>query len=103
MRVWLGERLFLCGWGAACWVLILSLIAFALMGWDKRKARQGQWRVPERTLFLTALLGGSPGAILGMYCFRHKTRHWYFRWGLPALLLVQTAGVLWLLCGTAEI
>lgn len=103
MRMWLGEQLLRWRWGAVCWVLILSLIAFVLMGWGKRKARQGQWRVPERTLFLTALLGGSPGAMLGMYWFHHKTRHWYFRWGLPALLLIQAAGAAWLLCGTAAI
>lgn len=82
---------------AACYVVVLSLIAFGLMGWDKRKAKRDQWRVPERTLFLTALLGGSPGAILGMHCFRHKTRHWYFRYGLPAIFLLQAVGLFWLL------
>ena len=87
--------------GAVCYGLVLSLIAFGLMGWDKRKAKRDQWRVPERALFLTALLGGSPGAILGMYCFHHKTRHWYFRWGLPAIFLLQAAGIFWLLHATA--
>ncbi len=73
------------------WVLALSLASFVLMGWDKRQARRDGWRVPERTLFLTALLGGSPGAVLGMFFFRHKTKHWYFRYGLPAILLAQAA------------
>ena len=50
-----------------------------------------QWRVPEKTLFLLPLLGGSVGAVLGMNTFRHKTKHWYFRWGLPAILIVQVA------------
>ena len=60
--------------GLIFWVLALSLLDFALMGADKRRARQGRRRVPERTFFLVALLGGSPGAIAGMWAFRHKTR-----------------------------
>ena len=63
---------------------------------DKRKAKRGAWRVPEKTFFLVALLGGSPGAILGMRLFHHKTRHWYFKWGLPAILIAQLALGLWL-------
>lgn len=77
------------------WVPALSLCSFALMGWDKRQAKRDGWRVPERTLFLSALLGGSPGAVLGMFFFRHKTRHWYFRYGLPAILLLQAAALVW--------
>lgn len=80
----------------ALWVLLWSILAFVLMGVDKWKARRDRWRVPEKTLFLTAALGGSPGAILGMYAFRHKTRHWYFKWGLPAILIAQLALGLWL-------
>ena len=76
--------------------LLVSIVAFALMGIDKRRARKGAWRIRERTLFLWAFLGGSPGAIAGMWCFRHKTRHWYFRFGLPAILLAETALGLWL-------
>ena len=75
----------------AVWLLALNLVSFALFGVDKRRARRGEWRVPERTLFLTALLGGSLGAVCGMCAFRHKTRHWYFRWGLPAILLAHCA------------
>lgn len=71
------------------WCLTLSLADFVLMGADKRRARREKWRVPEKWFFLLALLGGSPGAILGMYAFRHKTRRWYFKWGLPAILLLQ--------------
>lgn len=78
------------------WVLALSLVDFILMGVDKRKARRGAWRVPEKTFFLVAVLGGSPGAILGMWTFRHKTRHWYFKWGLPAILIVQLVLAIWL-------
>ena len=71
------------------YLLLVNLIAFVLMGLDKCRARRDQWRIPEKTLFLPAVLGGSLGAILGMRLFRHKTRHWYFRYGLPALLAAQ--------------
>ncbi len=83
----------------ALWLLGVNLAAFALMGWDKRRARRDGRRVPERTLFLTALLGGSPGAILGMQLFRHKTKHWYFKFGMPAILIAQLALALWLTAG----
>ena len=78
------------------WVLVLSLADFLLMGVDKRRARRGAWRVPEKTFFLVAVLGGSPGAILGMRLFHHKTRHWYFKGGLPAILIAQLALGIWL-------
>lgn len=76
------------------WILGASVLDFILMGVDKHRAKTGQWRVKERTFFLIALLGGTPGAILGMYAFRHKTRHGKFKWGLPILLLLQL-GLLW--------
>lgn len=78
------------------WAAALSLVDFVLMGVDKRRAKRGAWRVKESTFFLLAVLGGSPGAVLGMWAFRHKTRHWYFKFGLPALLLGQLALALWL-------
>ncbi len=78
------------------WAAAASLCAFFLMGFDKSRARKGGRRVRERTLLLTATLGGAAGAVLGMYTFRHKTRHWYFRYGLPALLLAQGVAWLWL-------
>ena len=81
---------------ALLWVMALSLADFVLMGVDKRQAKRGAWRVKERTFFLLALLGGSPVALLGMWTFRHKTRHWYFKFGLPAILLAQIALGLWL-------
>lgn len=78
-----------------CWLLATNAAAFILFGVDKRRARRDRWRISERTLFLFPLLGGTPGAILGMRVFRHKTLHRRFRYGLPALLAIQTA--LWLL------
>lgn len=78
------------------YLLAVNLAAFALMGADKGRARRGAWRVPERTLFLPALLGGALGGTLGMRVFHHKTRHWYFRWGFPLLLALQLAALGWL-------
>ena len=71
------------------WLAIINLIAFALMGLDKWKARRDAWRIPEKTLFLAALLGGALGGTVGMHLFHHKTRHWYFRFGFPVLLILQ--------------
>lgn len=76
------------------WVLVWNIIAFALMGVDKWKARHDRWRVPEKAFFLSALAGGSVGALVGMSCFRHKTRHWSFRIGMPAILILQVAALL---------
>ena len=75
----------------------VNLVTFTVYGVDKAKARRGAWRVPEKTLFLLPLLGGSVGALLGMLVFRHKTKHWYFVWGIPAILLVQLALAAYLL------
>ena len=78
------------------WLLVWSLAAFITMGADKRRARQGRRRVPEKTLFLLAAAGGAPGAFLGMHLFHHKTKHWYFRLGLPLLVLVWAGLLAWL-------
>ena len=73
----------------ALWLLAASVLDFSLMGADKRRAKAHRRRVPEKVFFWVAVLGGSPGAILGMWIFRHKTRHWYFRAGFPLLFLFQ--------------
>ena len=75
----------------AGYLLLVNLAGFLLMGLDKRRARRGAWRISEKALFLRAVLGGSLGSIVGMRTFRHKTKHWYFRYGLPALLIGQLA------------
>ena len=74
------------------YLALMNLAAFAAMGVDKGRARRGRWRVSEKALFLPALLGGALGGVLGMRAFRHKTRRWYFRFGFPALLVLQLAG-----------
>ncbi len=73
----------------AAYFALINLIAFALMGIDKRKAIKGAFRIPEATLFIIAIIGGSIGAIAGMYTFRHKTRHFKFVYGMPAILVLQ--------------
>ncbi len=71
------------------YVIMINLVAFALMGIDKYKAKKKAWRIPEATLFLFAIFGGSLGSTLGMFTFHHKTRHWYFLYGMPLILIVQ--------------
>lgn len=73
------------------YLCIINILAFSLMGIDKFKARRGLWRIPEKTLFLSALLGGAMGSILGMKLFRHKTKHRSFTIGMPCLLLLNVA------------
>ncbi|WP_338049825.1 DUF1294 domain-containing protein [Pseudoflavonifractor phocaeensis] len=89
------QKLLLCA--AAVWLLAANVCGFILMGVDKSRAKRDAWRIPEKNFFLTALLGGSVGTIMGMFFFHHKTKHWYFRLGLPAIFLVQLAAALWLL------
>ena len=69
----------------------MSFVLFAMMGIDKALAKRGAWRVPERTLFALALFGGALGGLIGMYLFRHKTRHTSFKAGLPILLGINVA------------
>lgn len=78
------------------WLVFANLLGLILMGADKSRAKRGAWRVPEKTFFLLALLGGSVGCWAGMYLFRHKTRHWYFVIGMPAILILQILLAFWL-------
>lgn len=71
------------------YLLLINLAGFVMMGIDKNRAKRGAWRIPEKTLFTCALLGGSLGTTLGMSTFRHKTRHWYFKYGMLLILVVQ--------------
>ena len=75
------------------YLILINAVALILMLADKQKARKGAWRIPEATLMGVAIMGGSIGAIAGMYLFRHKTRHPKFTLGLPLILAVQ----IWLL------
>ena len=73
----------------AAYLVIVNLLGFAVMGIDKKRAIRGAWRISEASLFLTALMGGSLGCTLGMHYFHHKTKHWYFRYGMPAIFLAE--------------
>ncbi len=80
------NRLFV---GIVIYLIIANCVGFVAMGIDKSKAKRGAWRIPEKTLFLLSIIGGSVGTWLGMYAFHHKTKHWYFVVGMPLILVVQ--------------
>lgn len=79
------------------YILVVNITAFVLYGFDKKRAIKKEWRIPEKTLLGIAVLGGSVGAILGMYGFRHKTKHWQFRILLPLFLLLHIGIIFWML------
>ena len=71
------------------YLLVVNIITFLMMGFDKHEAKKGNWRIRKKTLFMLVVLGGSIGGILGMFTFRHKTKKWYFRFGFPIILILQ--------------
>ena len=79
------------------YLLVINLIGFLSMGFDKFKAKNNFWRTKEKTLFMIALIGGSIGSIIGMYTFRHKTKHNTFVYGMPIILSIQIGVVTYLL------
>lgn len=78
------------------YLVLINIIGFSAMGIDKNKAQKHKWRIPEKTLFLFPILGGSLGGLIGMHVFHHKTKHWYFRFGFPAILFIQIAAITYL-------
>ena len=84
-------------------ITVMSLAAFAAFGLDKYKAKAGKWRIPERTLFLLALLGGGIGAFLGMKVFHHKTMHKQFVIGIPMIMVIQAVLLGWYLWKTTNV
>ena len=79
------------------YLLLINALGFLLMLIDKQKAKRGRWRIPEATLMTVAALGGSIGSLLGMYTFRHKTRHIKFTLGIPVILIAQIAAAVYFL------
>ena len=71
------------------YLLAINAVAFIMYGIDKYKAKKAKWRIPEATLLLLAVLGGSIGAWMGMKVWHHKTMHKKFKYGIPAILLIQ--------------
>lgn len=74
--------------------VVINVIGYMSMKIDKKRAIERAYRISEKTLFLIAFLGGSLGSILGMQHFRHKTKHWYFKYGMPIILILQAIGIL---------
>ena len=77
--------------------IIINLLGFFAMGIDKWKAKKGNWRIPENTLFMFTILGGGIGTIAGIYVFRHKTKKLEFTLGMPAILILEIILVVYLL------
>ena len=80
----------------AYYLLAINAVAFIMYGIDKYKAMKAKWRIPEATLLLLAVLGGSIGAWMGMKVWHHKTMHKKFKYGIPAILLIQIAAMTYL-------
>lgn len=79
------------------YLICINLVGFFSMALDKSRAKRGKWRISEAALFIIAIIGGSLGSIAGMYAFRHKTRHLQFTIGLPVILVIQLAIIIYLL------
>lgn len=79
------------------YLLTVNAIGFLLMTVDKYKAKKNLWRIPESTLMTVAIIGGSIGSLIGMYTVRHKTKHLKFTVGIPVILVLQIAAVIWIL------
>ena len=71
------------------YLVVMNIIGFFIMLMDKKKAQKGRWRIPEKTLLLISLFGGSIGTLVGMYVFRHKNQKLRFVIGLPMILIFQ--------------
>lgn len=84
------------------YAVAVNVVSFIVMGVDKRKAIKRAWRIPESTLFVLAIIGGSLGSIIGMHLFHHKTRHWYFLYGMPVILALQVILILALVFSPIE-
>lgn len=82
---------------AIIYIILINVAGLLSMYIDKQRAIKNKWRIPEKTLFLIAILGGSIGSIGGMHLFRHKTKHWYFMYGMPAIFIIQIIIILFLL------
>ncbi|MGE7661646.1 DUF1294 domain-containing protein [Peribacillus sp. NPDC097197] len=76
-------------WFVLAYFIMVNIIGFVLMGIDKKKARKREYRISEKTLWTWAIIGGGTGAFMGMRHFRHKTKHFTFKWGLPGLMVIQ--------------
>lgn len=79
------------------YLVAINVVTFFVYGIDKWKAKQSRWRIPEAALLMLAAIGGSVGALLGMYVWHHKTLHKKFKYGVPLILIAQVAVVVWIM------
>ena len=78
------------------YIVIINILTFIVYGIDKLKAKKGKWRIPESTLLLLAIIGGSIGAWFGMKVWHHKTKHKKFKYGIPLIIILQLGVLLYL-------
>ena len=78
------------------YLFLINVVGIYVMWSDKQKAKKDQFRIPEKTLFLVAILGGAFGTTYGMYQFHHKTKHWYFKYGMPTILALEIVILGWI-------
>ena len=83
---------------ALLYLAVINVVTFFLYGIDKFKAQHARWRIPESVLIGLAVIGGSIGAWLGMMVWRHKTQHKKFKYGIPLILIIQIALLIWAVC-----
>lgn len=79
------------------YLVAINVVTFFVYGIDKWKAKRSRWRIPEAALLMLAAIGGSVGALLGMYVWHHKTMHKKFQYGVPLILIAQVAVVVWIM------
>ena len=79
------------------YLLIINVLGFFIMWLDKHKAKKGEWRIPEKTLFIITALGGGIGTTAGMYIFRHKTQKLNFVIGFPFITILEAVGIIYYL------
>ena len=79
------------------YLAVINIIGFFIMGIDKAKAKRKAWRIPEKSFFIVSILGGGLGSWIGMYTFRHKTKHWYFVVGIPVIFFLELAVMVYFL------
>lgn len=79
------------------YIITINLLGFTLMYIDKKRAKSGDWRIPEKNLWLIALLGGATGSTIGMFKFHHKNKHIQFKIGFPLLVCIQIFIIVYLI------
>ena len=82
---------------AVCYIIAINILTFIIFGIDKMYARKKAWRIPEATLFLLVIMGGSIGGWVGMNAWRHKTKHAKFKYGIPLIFALQIAILLYIM------